>query len=67
MIKPSRFHGYMYFFLGTLFLYFAIQSAQQSSGWDFFTILLIAFAAIDYMIAFRTFGAIAKQQQDKKQ
>jgi len=65
MSRPSRFHGYMYLFLGTLFLFFAIQSAQQTSGWDFFTVLLMAFAAIDYLIAFRSFSALAKQKQEK--
>ncbi|SES02226.1 YdiK family protein [Salipaludibacillus aurantiacus] len=66
MTKSPRFYGYLYFFLGTLFLFFAIQSASQSAGWDFFTILLMAFAAIDYFIAFRYFGAAARQQQNGK-
>lgn len=67
MNKSPRFYGYIYFFLGTLFLFFAIQSASQSEGWDIFTIILMAFAAIDYLIAFRYFGiAIRKQQKDKK-
>lgn len=65
MKKPSRFQGYMYLFLGTLFLFFAIRNAQETSGWEFFTILLIAFAAVDYFFAFRYFSAMAKQRKDK--
>lgn len=65
MSRSPRFYGYLYFFLGTLFLFFAIQSASQSPGWDFFTILLMAFAAVDYLIAFKYFGMAARQQQDK--
>lgn len=63
MNKSPRFFGYIYLFLGTLFLFFTIQSAQQTAGWDFFTILLMAFAAIDYMIAFRYFGTAARNSQ----
>ncbi|WP_416148610.1 YdiK family protein [Salipaludibacillus sp. HK11] len=64
MKKHSRFQGYMFFFLGTLFLYLAIQSADQTTGWGIYTILFMAFAAFDYFLAFRHFGGVAKQNQE---
>ncbi|MCD8511833.1 MAG: YdiK family protein [Bacillus sp. (in: Bacteria)] len=36
---------------------------NRTEGWDFFTLLLMAVAAIDYMISFRYFG---KAKQLKK-
>ncbi|PYZ92161.1 DUF4305 domain-containing protein [Salipaludibacillus keqinensis] len=65
MIKSPRVAGYLYFFLGTLFLFFAIQSARQSEGWDVFTIVLMIFAAIDYFIAFRHLGTAARARAKK--
>ncbi|UCZ53710.1 YdiK family protein [Bacillus shivajii] len=66
MGKNPRFTGYLYFFIATLFVIFAIQQNNRTEGWDAFTIILMAVAAIDYMIAFRFFGIAKKQQQEKK-
>ncbi|SER94489.1 YdiK family protein [Salisediminibacterium halotolerans] len=66
MVKSPRFMGLMYFTLGTVFLFLAIQWAGTETGWDFMTVLLMIFAALDYFIAFRYFGA-ARQQADKKE
>ncbi|MGJ9385844.1 YdiK family protein [Salipaludibacillus sp. CF4.18] len=65
MTKSPRFFGYIYLFLGTLFLFFAIQSAGETAGWDVWTVILMAFAAIDYMIAFRYFATAARKRQKK--
>ncbi|WP_147803344.1 YdiK family protein [Alkalicoccus halolimnae] len=64
MSRSPRFNGYLFFFMGTLFFMLAIQSAGQTSGWDVLTILLVAFAAFDYMLAFKFFGAAGKQAQE---
>lgn len=58
--RSAKFYGYLYFFIATIFVLFAIQQNNRTEGWDFFTILLMAVAAIDYMISFRYFGK-AKQ------
>ncbi|MCR6097774.1 YdiK family protein [Salipaludibacillus agaradhaerens] len=65
-MRSPRFSGYLYFFLGTLFLLIAIQTAQASPGWDAITILLMAFAAFDYFLAFRMFAIAARQRHSKK-
>ncbi|HJV31170.1 MAG TPA: YdiK family protein [Bacillales bacterium] len=41
------FSGIIYFLLGTLFTYFAIQDVQRS-GWGFFVYLLIVLATFDF-------------------
>ncbi|PTL37658.1 YdiK family protein [Alkalicoccus saliphilus] len=61
MMRSPRFNGYLFFFVGTLFLMMAIQTAGQTSGWDILTIVLIAFAAFDYMLAFKFFGIAGRQ------
>ncbi|ADU28653.1 YdiK family protein [Evansella cellulosilytica] len=64
--NSARFFGYFYFFIATAFVYFAIQQHNRSEGWDIWTLLLIALAAIDYMISFRYFGAANKERRKKQ-
>ncbi|SDO16045.1 YdiK family protein [Alkalicoccus daliensis] len=66
MSRSPRFNGYLFFFLGTLFLMLAIQSAGQSSGWEALTVILIAFAAFDYFLAFKFFGAAGRAAEQKR-
>ncbi|PRO66361.1 YdiK family protein [Alkalicoccus urumqiensis] len=66
MGRSPRFNGYLFIFFGTLFLFLAIQSAGQSSGWDVITIVLIAFAAFDYFLGFKFFVAAARMEQNKR-
>lgn len=42
----------LYFSIGSLLVFFAIQNVS-TSGWNFWSYLIISFAAIDFMIAFR--------------
>jgi hypothetical protein len=46
MRTSPLFSGFIYLFLGLLFIYFAIQNVQES-GWGIFTILLIVLATFD--------------------
>ncbi|WP_088106099.1 YdiK family protein [Halalkalibacter urbisdiaboli] len=58
----------MYFTIGVLLVYFAIQNVI-TSGWNFWTYLIIAFATIDFMIAIRFFllrRAIRRIQKKNK-
>ncbi|SDZ50905.1 protein of unknown function [Evansella caseinilytica] len=63
MTRSPRFFGFLYFFIATVFVYFAIQQNNRTEGWDFFTILLMSVAAIDYMIGFRYFSLASKQKK----
>ncbi|TMW70901.1 YdiK family protein [Alteribacter natronophilus] len=66
MRGSPMFWAVLYFGLATMFLVLATQTNARSDGWDFLTILLMAVAAIDYVIAFRFFGLARKAKQDKK-
>ncbi|WP_100406142.1 YdiK family protein [Bacillus solitudinis] len=58
----------MYFFIGALLVYFAIQNVS-TAGWNFWSYLIIAFATIDFMIAVRFFllrRAIKRIQKKNK-
>jgi hypothetical protein len=46
MRKSPMFSGFIYLFLGFLFIFFAIQNVQES-GWGIFTILLVILATFD--------------------
>ncbi|OIJ11351.1 hypothetical protein BKP37_15865 [Anaerobacillus alkalilacustris] len=48
--------GIIYFFMGCLFVYFAIQQNTRTGQWDFFTIALMALAAYDFTISYRYFA-----------
>jgi hypothetical protein len=47
MRRTPLFSGIMYFLLGFLFTYFAIQDIQES-GWGFYVYLLIILATFDF-------------------
>jgi hypothetical protein len=47
MRQSPLFSGIVYFLLGILFTYFAIQDVQ-ASGWGFFVYLLVILAAFDF-------------------
>lgn len=47
MKRSPLFSGIVYFFLGGLFTYFAIQDVQES-GWGYFVYLLVILATIDF-------------------
>ncbi|MCM3715836.1 YdiK family protein [Alkalihalobacillus oceani] len=59
----------LYFFVGCLLVFFAIQSVS-STGWTVWSLLIISFAAIDFMISLRFFrlrrGIKQVQKQNKK-
>ncbi|EUJ32042.1 hypothetical protein MFLO_07642 [Listeria floridensis FSL S10-1187] len=46
--------GLLYFILGIVFVFFAIQEVNRS-GWGIFAYIIIAMAAIDFVTAFRMF------------
>ncbi|MBV7509323.1 YdiK family protein [Bacillus sp. sid0103] len=47
MRRSPLFSGLIYFLLGALFTYFAIDNVQ-SNGWGFFSYLLILLATFDF-------------------
>jgi len=56
MRRSPLFSGLIYFFLGGLFTYFAIDDVQKN-GWGFFSYLLVVLATFDFgsglkMVAF---------------
>ncbi|QKS70277.1 YdiK family protein [Paenalkalicoccus suaedae] len=63
MQQGSRASGFLFLALGTMFVFFAIRRLETSGEWDALLILLVAFAAFDYMMAFKHFGAVARQKQ----
>ncbi|MCL7748835.1 YdiK family protein [Halalkalibacter alkaliphilus] len=42
----------LYFSIGVLLIFFAIQNVN-TAGWNFWSYLIVSFAAIDFMIAYR--------------
>ncbi|GAE32488.1 YdiK family protein [Halalkalibacter hemicellulosilyticus] len=56
----------VYFMIGVLLVFFAIQYVN-TAGWNFWSYLIIGFATIDFMIAFRFFRLrkVIKQIQDQ--
>lgn len=66
MSRNPKFLGYFYFIMASFFVFFAINQNNRTEGWDVFTILFMAVAAVDYMLAFRHFGRAKKQGEQKK-
>lgn len=61
--RSAKFYGYLYFSFGVILVIFAVQSMSQSEGWDFWTILLMIFAALDFLIALKHFNLHRQNQQ----
>ncbi|MDP4086554.1 MAG: YdiK family protein [Bacillota bacterium] len=67
MKQSPLFSGIVYFFLGGLFTYFAIQDVQDS-GWDFFSYLLVILATVDFGSGIKLiFLYFASKNRPKKQ
>lgn len=56
----------VYFSIGVLLVFFAIQNVSLA-GWNFWSYLIISFAAIDFMIAYRFYRLrkVIKQIQNQ--
>jgi len=56
----------LYFSIGVLLVFFAIQNVS-TSGWNFWSYLIVSFAAIDFMIAYRFYRLrrVIKQLQNQ--
>lgn len=52
-MKTPFFWGVLYAFMGSSFVYFAINQNDRNGSWDAFTIALMAIAAYDFMIAIK--------------
>lgn len=57
--------GIVYFLLGILFTYVAIQSAEETI-WNFLTILLAFFATLDFVVSIRMFIIHSRLKNQKK-
>lgn len=64
-MKSPRLWGYIYLFMGSTFVLFAIQQKTRIGGWDFFTIALMAIAAYDFMIAIKYLTFKPKNEKNK--
>lgn len=64
-MRSPRFWAFLYLFMGSGFIYFAIQQKSRSGVWDWFTIALIAIAAYDFMIAIKYFTFKPKEESKK--
>lgn len=64
--RPPKFYGYLYFAFGVILTLFAIQAMNQSEGWDFWTILLMSFAALDFFIAFKHFNLQKRLKKEEQ-
>ncbi|RXJ01336.1 DUF4305 domain-containing protein [Anaerobacillus alkaliphilus] len=54
-MKSPLFWGIVYLFMAISFVYFAIQQRGRTGEWDLFTIVLMAIAAYDLLVAVRYF------------
>lgn len=52
MRAPSKFMALIYFIMGILFTYFAIQNNQES-GWNILTFIFAAIATLDFGVVIR--------------
>ena len=66
MTKSPRFFGYVYFFIATAIVQYAILQNSRTEGWDLITIFLMAVAPINYMMSFKSFAIAAKNKDKKK-
>ncbi|AOM84103.1 YdiK family protein [Salisediminibacterium beveridgei] len=64
--RSAKFYGYLYFTFGVILVVFATQAMGQTEGWDFWTILLMIFAALDFLIAFKYFSMHKQAQKGKE-
>lgn len=56
----------IYFIMGILFVYVAVQSASDS-GWNFMTVLLAIFATLDFTVGVRLMRTHLKTKKQKKE
>ncbi|MBB5172620.1 DUF4305 domain-containing protein [Texcoconibacillus texcoconensis] len=62
MNQSPKSWGFLYFFIGSLFLFLAIQQNSRTDGWDILTIVLMAVATMDYFISIRFFRSGRKKK-----
>ncbi|MBM7573614.1 YdiK family protein [Aquibacillus albus] len=65
MRTSPLFMASLYFGMGVLFTYIAIQSAEETI-WNFITILLAFFATLDFVVSIRLFNLHLKVRKSKK-
>ncbi|MUK88524.1 DUF4305 domain-containing protein [Ornithinibacillus sp. L9] len=56
----------IYFAMGLLFMYIALQSANGDTIWNFTTILFAAFAALDFGVGIRLIRTHLRVKRHKK-
>ncbi|WP_138420873.1 YdiK family protein [Aquibacillus sediminis] len=65
MRTSPLFMASLYSGMGILFTFIAIQSVEETI-WNFFTLLLIFFATLDFAVAIRLLGLHLKVKKAKK-
>ncbi|MFD2046464.1 YdiK family protein [Ornithinibacillus salinisoli] len=58
--------AFIYFAMGFLFMYIALQSANGRSIWNFTTVLFAAFATLDFGVGIRLIRIHVRIKRDKK-
>ncbi|WP_077624186.1 YdiK family protein [Sediminibacillus massiliensis] len=64
MRTSPLFMASLYFGMGVVFTYIAIQSAEDTV-WNFITVLLAIFATLDFVVSFRLIGLHLKIKKSK--
>jgi hypothetical protein len=64
-MKSPLVWGFIYLFMATSFVYFAIHQKGRTSDWDLFTIALMAIATYNFVIALRYFTFKPKADNKK--
>ncbi|AZU60089.1 YdiK family protein [Neobacillus mesonae] len=65
MRRSPLFSGFIYFVLGALFTYFAIDEVQQN-GWGFLSYLLVILATFDFGAGFKMIAFHFKYKNQSK-
>ncbi|WP_226035511.1 YdiK family protein [Aquibacillus saliphilus] len=65
MRTSPMFMASLYFGMGVVFTYIAVQSVEDTI-WNFMTILLAFFATLDFVVAFRLIGLHLRVKKSKR-
>ncbi|MBU8908558.1 YdiK family protein [Desertibacillus haloalkaliphilus] len=66
MRTSPTFMGVIYFLIGIMFMYLAIQNVS-TAGWNFWTFLFIGVATIDIVIGIRFFRLKKQMESERKE
>lgn len=62
-MKSPLLWAYLYLFMAFSFIYFAIQQRGRTGEWDWFTLILMAIAAYDFLVSIKYFSLNNKRKK----